>query len=223
MKRKFIFLVLIVSGTFFIHAQQVLPGYIGIWENNVLFSVLDLIGYYPDQLPFIRNEIYARYGRPFATQIYRDYFRAKSWYQEKSNFSDSWLSQTDRENAELILSLEQSISNADQVVTRILRNIEYTDGQAVLTFTSRSDVVWIDRRVNFNFYGLSGSSQQHLSWTILGDWVFLYERNYWSGYSVVAYRMDHAAKKVIGPADWLEFTADYFEKFLVSVGGRILE
>ena len=120
----------------------------------------------------MRNEIYARYGRPFVNKIYQDYFREKSWYQEKSNFSESWLSQTDRDNAELILSLEQSVRSIDETTALVLKNIEYTDGRAVLTFTSRTELIWVDRRVDFGAYGMSGHyehSMPRLPWAT-GFW-----------------------------------------------------
>ena len=193
------FLLLALCGTGMLHAQNVLPGYRGFWEQSRRITVVDLVEYYPDQLPLLRNEIYARYGRAFTTQSYRDHFRAQSWYQEKSNFSESWLTQNDRENAALILSLEQSARGINDVAAQVLRNIEYSGGSAILTFTSRQQLVWSDRNVDYGPYGVSGFNKQTIPWFAMGDWVLIYQLSF-NGYNVVAYKLDHGTRKIIGDA-----------------------
>ena len=199
MRKKVIFLMLVLCGFNLLSAQSVLPGYRGYWERSRQVTILDLIDFYPEQLPFLRNEIYARYGRPFVNQIYRDYFRAQSWYQERSNFQDSWLSAADRANADFILSVEQSIQTVDEVTAQVLRNIEYTGGRAVLTFTSRFDLVWTDRDVDFGAYGLNGYNARTIQWAVMGDWILIYRLEEYQGiFNVIAYKVDHASKRIIG-------------------------
>ena len=66
-----------------------------------------------DDLGFLRNEIYARYGRTFSTDKYRSFFRRQKWYSPDSAYSDARLTDTDRENIKLIQSLENP-SNDDK-------------------------------------------------------------------------------------------------------------
>ena len=194
MKKSLILLILVICGMKTLSAQSVLPGYRGYWEQSKQINIIDLIEFYPNDLPYLRNEIYARYGRAFATQTYRDYFRARSWYQEKSNFSDSWLSQMDSVNAAFILSVEQSIRSIDEVTSQVLRNIEYTGNRAILTFTSRYELQWTDPAVDFGPYGINGDSMQAMSWFVMGDWILVYGENY--GIDVAAYKLDHSTRRI---------------------------
>ena len=197
MKKTVIVLMLVLCGASVLCAQSVLSGYRGYWERSRQINIIDLIEFYPDHLPFLRNEIYARYGRPFVNQTYRDYFRAKSWYQEKSNFSESWLTQNDKVNAEFISSIERSVKNDEEVTAQVLRNIEYTGGRAVMTFTSRNELRWSDSQVDFGPYGLSGDYMQSLNWFVMGDWVLVFGYfGYRGSYDVVAYKLDHAARRI---------------------------
>jgi hypothetical protein len=204
-------------------AGEALPGYRGYWEKTGNINIIDLIEFYPDQLPYLRNEIFARYGRPFVNKTYQDYFRAKSWYQERSDFSESWLSQTERDNAEFIASVEQGAAKSlDDVTAQVLRNIEYTGdsaafgGGAVLTFTSRHDLVWSGREVDFGPYGVSGYDKETMAWAVMGDWVLVYRDN--GDYEVIAYKLDHAAKKIIGTAVMGRVNREIMDKLLIAQG-----
>jgi len=210
MKKKIIVLLFVLCGAGTLFAQNVLPGYRGYWENPKLINIIDLIEFYPDQLPYLRNEIYARYGRPFTTRIYQDYFRAKSWYRERSDFSESWLSQTDRANAEFIASVEQVTRSYVETENLLIRNIEYTGGGAVLTITSRRELVWTDQRVSFGAYGLNGYGRNTESYFTMGDWILIYSENwYWGGYDMIAYKLDHSSRRIL----------DYVADNLVSLDG----
>jgi len=55
----------------------------------------------------IRNEIYARHGRPFNNRQIRAWFMGQSWYQPTSNFSESWLSSVEKRNAEFIANYQK--------------------------------------------------------------------------------------------------------------------
>jgi hypothetical protein len=204
-------LILVLCGFNVLGAQNVLPGYGGFWDLNVFrFDILKLVEFYPDKLPFVRNEIYAQYGRPFVNQIYRDYFRAQKWYQEKNNFSESWLTQREQTNAAFILSLEQSVKSIDEIIPIVLRNIEYTDGTAILTFTSRQQLVWSDGRVDFSVYGSdygaygsNWSSKKTLPWAVMGDWILVYSDSRTDFLKVVAYRVNHTTRRILDHVDGL--------------------
>ena len=219
--KKTVFLLIALGAVVMLQAQNVLPGYSGYWENPRKINILDLIEFYPDQLPYLRNEIFARYGRPFTTKAYQDYFRARRWYQEKSNFSESWLSQIDRDNVNFIAAVEQTMQTIEAVAALVLKNIEYTDGRAILTFTSRQQVVWTDRRVDFGAYGLSGDSKKNLPWFAMGNWILIYQYNYFfDTYHVAAYRLDHSTKRILESVNG-NVSEEILEKLLKAQGRQI--
>ncbi len=198
MKRKLLLLFFIASISVGLGSQEILRGYTGFWEYNRKITLLDLIEFYPDQLPYLRNEIYARYGRPFVTAVYRDYFLAKSWYRIRQNYSDAWLSKADSENAEFIRSIEQPSLNFQDTVTTVLKNIEYKNNSVLLTFTSKKSVLWTDPAVDFGAYGLNGSNARNLDWVVLGDWILVYGQSYYTdSYQVTAYKLDHKTRRIL--------------------------
>lgn len=66
----------------------------------------DLTGMSNWQLTLARNEIYARHGRPFSNANIRAHFNNTGWYSRNSGFGESWLSQTEKQNAEFIRSYQ---------------------------------------------------------------------------------------------------------------------
>lgn len=72
----------------------------------------DLAGFSGRQLELARNEIYARHGRKFLSTDLQEYFYSKSWYlaqYEPEEFSESFLSDIEKYNIEIIKEREQSI------------------------------------------------------------------------------------------------------------------
>jgi hypothetical protein len=199
MKKLLLFLFLIVSITVAARCQEILQSYEGFWENKKEVTVLDLIAFFPDELPYLRNEIYARYGRAFATSLYQEYFRGKSWYEIKQNYNDAWLSESDIKNAEFIRSIEQSPLNFKDTLSVLLKNIEYKNDDAVLTFTSKNNVIWTDPNIDFGAYGLNGYNAQDMQWLIMGDWILVHRGrpNYFDVFDVVAYKLDHASRRIL--------------------------
>lgn len=76
-----------------------------------LITKADVAGLSKDKLAYARNEIYARHGRRFKTDIYQQYFESKSWYQENPgyNYADdnSNLNSIEIENVKLIIDAER--------------------------------------------------------------------------------------------------------------------
>lgn len=68
--------------------------------------VSDVMGLAPDDARRLRNEIYARHGRPFADAKLRAYFRSFAWYHPDPSFRESDLNATERFNADLISQYE---------------------------------------------------------------------------------------------------------------------
>ncbi|NUO65767.1 MAG: YARHG domain-containing protein [Gemmatimonadaceae bacterium] len=68
--------------------------------------VSDVMGLAPDDARRLRNEIYARHGRPFADPKLRAYFRSFAWYRPDPSFGEGSLNATERFNADLISQYE---------------------------------------------------------------------------------------------------------------------
>jgi hypothetical protein len=191
MKKLFFVISLALAAPLcFLAAQNVLPGYDGFWDRDTGITVFDILEYYPDQLPYLRNEVYARYGRGFVTKVYQDYFNRQSWYRIRNDYTDDWLSSADKRNAELLRAVEQAPSVADTIAL-LERNVEYRSSRTILTFGS-SGVIEADNNEYFEIYGKYLSSQPYV---IIGDWVIVYHGSS-SSYDVSAYRIDHRARGI---------------------------
>lgn len=106
MKRRiviFAFALLLALGC----VQAALAGYILEDSDSRYLSMDELRAYDLDTLGYIRNEILARYGYPFKTEKYREYFQSQSWYVRDENFDYNWLSSLEMENVERIKEVEE--------------------------------------------------------------------------------------------------------------------
>ncbi len=61
------------------------------------------------QLYLARNEVFARHGYDFSSEMLAEYFAGRDWYQRAPGFKDPELSATEIRNVELILRVEKSI------------------------------------------------------------------------------------------------------------------
>jgi len=59
-------------------------------------------------LRIVRNMIFARHGRPFKSKILQKYFDRMSWYKIDHNYTDDRLTEIDKKNIKIVLSVEQS-------------------------------------------------------------------------------------------------------------------
>ncbi len=84
-------------------------GYLASWTSTRRVTAGDLRGYSNWQLTLIRNEIYARKGRPFDNPQIRAYFLSQSWYSPNRNFSESWLTRLESENAAYIRDYQTQV------------------------------------------------------------------------------------------------------------------
>jgi len=106
--------------------KKPLPGYKDEFPNNYVLKLEDLRGKTDTELTFLRNEIYAKYGRKFITPKYKDYFNSKEWYKVNPHFSDAFLTETDKKNVALILSLENSPKTNKPLAEKATDKPEYT-------------------------------------------------------------------------------------------------
>lgn len=67
-----------------------------------MITTAELLGRSKGELRVMRNEIYARHGRVFSSPDLQAYFSRKPWYKENPAYSDSLLSEIDKENVKII-------------------------------------------------------------------------------------------------------------------------
>jgi hypothetical protein len=60
-------------------------------------------------LRLLRNLIYARRGRPFKSDLIRAYFEAVDWYKADPKYTDARLTDLDKRNINVILSVENEL------------------------------------------------------------------------------------------------------------------
>jgi hypothetical protein len=199
MKKIFLFITFLIP-LHVLTAQSVLPGYNGFWNRNRKITVLDILDSYPDRLPYLRNEIYARYGRAFVTKAYQNYFDLQSWYRVRGNYTDNWLSETDRYNAELIRAIEEAPSATDTFAI-LRRNSEYQSSDRLFIFTS-SEVLEEDKDSS-DIYGRNVYPPRF--YIAVGDWVVIHEVDSGASasgtYRVKACRLNHDRKTVTTTAE----------------------
>lgn len=70
-------------------------------------SAADLEGMDKAQLRLLRNAVYARHGRTFASADLRTLFGGQIWYKPNPDYSDDLLTETDRANIRLIQEFER--------------------------------------------------------------------------------------------------------------------
>ena len=80
------------------------------------------------------NEIYARHGRIFQEDEWKQYFSQKKWYHgtlEPDNFSDDMLSETEKENVDFLsarlgnVNVEENVSDANTYETPVGSSVSY--------------------------------------------------------------------------------------------------
>lgn len=75
------------------------------WESDIA-AALTIIS--SEDLRLYRNAIFAKYGRTFRDQALQAYFDSQSWYIKKPGYSDSNLSEMDKNNIQIILKIAKN-------------------------------------------------------------------------------------------------------------------
>lgn len=75
--------------------------------STAKIDTASLEGLFTEDLRRLRNEIYARHGRPFKDAELRAYFSSFDWYKPDPKFLETSLSPLERANAAAILRLEE--------------------------------------------------------------------------------------------------------------------
>ncbi len=80
-------------------------------SNSRVIAESELSNLTPWQLKVARNEIYARYGRPFVHKDLQCYFAHQSWYHGNPNYSETMLSVVENKNVATIQEYEQKTNS----------------------------------------------------------------------------------------------------------------
>lgn len=80
-------------------------------SNLRLLTTRDVTGKSTYQLYLMRNEIFARHGRPFKRADLQEYFHSQSWYQVNPNYTDALLSPVEQRNVAFILKRERALGS----------------------------------------------------------------------------------------------------------------
>ena len=95
------------SLTYYNGKDYILPN-----SGTKLVTNADIEGFSKDKLALARNEIYARHGRKFQMQEFKDYFEKQSWYKTNPNYNyeddDSNLNSIESRNVTFLLNAENS-------------------------------------------------------------------------------------------------------------------
>jgi hypothetical protein len=196
--------------------QEVLPGYNGFFDRNTYIWAPDLVEFYPYRLDVLRNEIYARYGRPFKNKKYKDYFSAQKWYREKQEFSESWLTKQDREYVALISSIERTPHCFSAIADARKNKIVYTGPHDIHfpSFTAQTAAIGYNSEFTDEYI------EENYPWTVIGNWLLIYEylkgdgTYYRNRYQVWSYEIDTDTKKVVQLGYSSNVEKDIFESFL---------
>jgi hypothetical protein len=97
--------------------RSVSPGLMNLFQSTPLTEQM-LANVSINDLRLLRNEVYARHGRPFQTAWLAEYFRSEPWYKPRKDFSDTELSATERANIAVITKREEELHQS--LGTRLL-------------------------------------------------------------------------------------------------------
>ena len=131
--------------------------YDGRFANDPKLDPWDVAAIPADELRRVRNEIYARHGRPFQTDDMKAYFAAQPWYKADPAYTDDRLTANDKANAALIQSFEDDGQNP-------LKAGEFR-GDPSLMFVDKDTVELI---VGQDMYEAARTERR---WQKMGDWV----------------------------------------------------
>jgi hypothetical protein len=116
-----------------------LPFYDGFYRQTPELKVAQVIYASAENLARLREEIFARYGRPIQDKRFVDYFKETRWYRTSPAYTDSLLGPDDRANLELINDFLEPNAADQALFKQITRQYEYRspDGKSYLRFTGR--------------------------------------------------------------------------------------
>lgn len=90
----------------------------GLLSQNKPLSKKDLENKTLEELYFMKNEIYARHGKRFLDNDLYNYFKKKSWYRPSKKYNDNLLTETDKNNIQLIIEKENELLKNNYLLSK---------------------------------------------------------------------------------------------------------
>jgi len=132
--------------------------YILPYSSSKFLIEEDLAGLDASTLRLARNEIFARHGRLFQTADLNEYFSSKSWYSgylTAEEFDDSVLNEYEKQNLDLIKTVEGRMgNNSAQLTVGDVTNIVYAANNS---FVSMQISTRSDNQTSILFYDDAGT------------------------------------------------------------------
>lgn len=97
------------------------------WAEEKIIDPKTLEGKTLEEIYLMRNEIYARHGKPFKTYELHTYFRSQKWYKLDTDYNDSRLSKTDWANISTLKAKGQELLKQNYIIK---------DGQQRINFNN---------------------------------------------------------------------------------------
>jgi len=144
-----------------------LLGYDGVFANGYALTPAELAVMKPPRIGFLRNEVFARYGRAFNKDRYQEHFAKQAWYMENPHYDDAVLTEVDKANLELLKSFE---GDPERWAERILERNQFKGMGRTLAFTD-ADTVVIAKGVG----DIYESETFERRWMARGQWVITWE------------------------------------------------
>lgn len=115
-----------------------LPFYDGVYKGNRFLDVQEVLTTDLAYLARLREEVYARYGRPIKDRRFIEYFKKTRWYRENPYYSDKLLTNLDLNNIKLINDFLE-VNPADEALfAAIMKQYEFftADKKASIRFVN---------------------------------------------------------------------------------------
>lgn len=97
-------------------------GYLLKSDPNTVLEPQSIEGFSKQELRYAKNEIMARHGKIFTDESLDKYFSQKDWYKPRTDYSDTELSATERQNMEVLAASEEgdfALAPQDQDVYKV--------------------------------------------------------------------------------------------------------
>jgi hypothetical protein len=133
--------------------HSLLKHYRGSYDGTKLMSFGTICDAAPRGLRVLRNEIFAKYGRPFADRDLRDHFQDTTWYVANPAYHDGLLTEIDNENVRRILAVEKRSTDSFGLLhdLREGKKVSAKDGliNATVNMNKRTFVFSLKKGVKF--------------------------------------------------------------------------
>jgi hypothetical protein len=133
--------------------RSLLKHYRGSYDGTKLMSFGTICDAAPRGLRVLRNEIFAKYGRPFADRDLRDHFQDTTWYVANPAYHDGLLTEIDNENVRRILAVEKRSTDSFGLLNDLRggKKVSAKDGliQATVDMNKRTFVFTLKKGVTF--------------------------------------------------------------------------